>query len=188
MSLLTKRALVESFKRVLRKKSFKKITISDITNDCGINRMTFYYHFNDIYDLVEWAFSDKFKSAVGDFNTYETWQTGYLQVYLMALEEKEFISRIFPSMELNNIEKFLFRCAHELILNAIDSLPEGKLLSEEDKCFISEFYQYTMVGTFLNWISHGMTEPPEKVVKRFALVAQGTLSHAIEQFPNKNAE
>ena len=58
MSNVTKRALEQSLKNLLLKKPLTKITIGDITEDCGINRMTFYYHFKDIYDLVEWACLD----------------------------------------------------------------------------------------------------------------------------------
>ena len=49
MSKVTKRALEQSLKNLLLKKPLTKITIGDITEDCGINRMTFYYHFKDIY-------------------------------------------------------------------------------------------------------------------------------------------
>ena len=55
MSQITKRALEASLKNLLLKKPLNKITVNDITDDCGINRMTFYYHFKDIYDLVEWS-------------------------------------------------------------------------------------------------------------------------------------
>ena len=55
LSNITKHALEESLKRLLLKKPLTKITINDLTTDCGISRMTFYYHFKDIYDLVEWA-------------------------------------------------------------------------------------------------------------------------------------
>ena len=51
----TKAALEESLKRLLLKKPLDRITITDITTDCGISRMAFYYHFKDIYDLVEWS-------------------------------------------------------------------------------------------------------------------------------------
>ena len=50
----TKRALEASLKKLLVQKPLNKITINDITEDCGVNRMTFYYHFKDIYDLVDW--------------------------------------------------------------------------------------------------------------------------------------
>lgn len=55
MSQVTKKALAAALKDQLLKKPLHKITINDITEECGINRMTFYYHFKDIYDLVEWT-------------------------------------------------------------------------------------------------------------------------------------
>ena len=55
MSQTTKRALEASLKKLLLQKPLSKITVSDLTEDCGVSRMTFYYHFKDIYDLVEWS-------------------------------------------------------------------------------------------------------------------------------------
>ena len=52
--IMTKRALEQALKSVLKTKNLKKVTIQDIADECGINRNTFYYHFKDIYDLVEW--------------------------------------------------------------------------------------------------------------------------------------
>ena len=71
MSNITKRALVASLKRLLGQKPLAKITISDITEDCGINRMTFYYHFKDIFDLIEWACEDEARAALAGKKTYE---------------------------------------------------------------------------------------------------------------------
>ena len=53
MSEITKKALATSLKKLLSKKELSKITIANITNDCGVNRQTFYYHFKDVYDLLE---------------------------------------------------------------------------------------------------------------------------------------
>jgi len=55
MSMLTKKALLKAFGTVLERKPFKKITVGDLTEECGISRMTFYYHFKDIYDMLKWA-------------------------------------------------------------------------------------------------------------------------------------
>ena len=62
MSNTTKRALEASLKKLLLQKPLDKITIQDLTTDCGISRMAFYYHFKDIYDLVEWACVEDGKS------------------------------------------------------------------------------------------------------------------------------
>ena len=64
-------------KELLKKKPFDKITIADLTEDCGISRMAFYYHFKDIYDLVEWACVEDGKKALRDKKTYDTWQEGF---------------------------------------------------------------------------------------------------------------
>ena len=53
MSQITKRALEQSLKNLLLQKPVTKITISDLTEDCGINRMTFYYHFTDVEKLLK---------------------------------------------------------------------------------------------------------------------------------------
>ena len=63
MSQITKKAIEASLKNLLLKKPFDKITINDIAEDCGISRMTFYYHFKDIYDLVEWACEEDVKKS-----------------------------------------------------------------------------------------------------------------------------
>ena len=75
----TKLALEASLKNLLLKKPVDKITITDLTNDCGITRMAFYYHFKDIYDLVEWSCYEDASKALHGKKTYETWQEGLMQ-------------------------------------------------------------------------------------------------------------
>ena len=59
ISLQTKRTFAASLKRIMGKKPFSKITVSEIIQDCNMNRKTFYYHFEDIYALyLNWCLSD----------------------------------------------------------------------------------------------------------------------------------
>lgn len=53
-SMRTKKALADSLRKIMTHKSFSKITVSEIIADCGVNRKTFYYHFEDIYALLHW--------------------------------------------------------------------------------------------------------------------------------------
>lgn len=64
MSQITKRALAESLKKLLLEKPLDRITVSDITEDCGVSRMTFYYHFKDVYDLIEWTWLQEAERAL----------------------------------------------------------------------------------------------------------------------------
>ncbi|MBE6350716.1 MAG: TetR family transcriptional regulator, partial [Spirochaetaceae bacterium] len=55
-SNITKQALANAFKELMFEKSFTRITINDICSKCSLNRKSFYYHFKDKYDLLNWIF------------------------------------------------------------------------------------------------------------------------------------
>lgn len=67
-SLNTKKTLAESLKKLMKHKSFSKITVSEIISDCGFNRKTFYYHFEDIYALLKWVLESEAVEVVKQFN------------------------------------------------------------------------------------------------------------------------
>ena len=80
MSQTTKRALEASLKKLLLQKPLNKITINDITEDCGVNRMTFYYHFKDIYDLVDWILVEDASKILEGRQSFETWNEAFLDI------------------------------------------------------------------------------------------------------------
>lgn len=63
-SQITKLALADSMKRLMKEIPMSKITISEITESCNLSRKSFYYHFKDKYDLVNWIFYTEFVSVV----------------------------------------------------------------------------------------------------------------------------
>ena len=85
MTNATTLALEESLKHLLLKKPLDKITINDLTTDCGISRMTFYYHFKDIYDLVEWCCLEDARIDHQGKKTSYTWHEGLLQIFFFVL-------------------------------------------------------------------------------------------------------
>ena len=65
-SQVTKRALAESMKKLMEERSMRKISISDIVEGCNMNRQSFYYHFKDKYDLVNWIYYTEFVVTIKD--------------------------------------------------------------------------------------------------------------------------
>lgn len=78
MSQITKRALASALKELLEHKPLNKITIADITEQCGVNRQTFYYHFQDIYALLEWIYTTDAQRLLEGKRDGDTWQQGFL--------------------------------------------------------------------------------------------------------------
>ena len=161
MPNLTKQALEESLKKLLLVKPLDKITINDLTNDCGISRMAFYYHFKDIYDLVEWACIEDATRALQGKKTYADWQEGLLQIFEAVQENKPFILNVYRSVSREQIENYLFQVTYDLIKGVVEEQAEGMSLPEEDLEFIAHFYKYSFVGVMLDWIRQGMKESPE---------------------------
>ena len=156
MSNTTKRALEISLKQLLLQKPLDKITIQDLTTDCGISRMAFYYHFKDIYDLVEWACVEDGKRALQGKRTYDSWQEGLEQIFEAVLENKPFIMNVYRSVSKEQIENYLYKLTYDLIEGVVEEQSQGSSLSEEDKRFIADFYKYGFVGVMLDWIKDGM--------------------------------
>ena len=113
MSQMTKRALVASLKDLLAEKPLDKITVTDLTEHCGVNRMTFYYHFKDIYDLVEWAYIESATRALAGQKTYDTWQQGFLQILQAVQMDKVFVTKVYHSISREHIENYLYRLTYD---------------------------------------------------------------------------
>ncbi len=182
MSQITKRALEESLKNLLLQKPLNKITINDIAEDCGINRMTFYYHFKDIYDLVEWSCLEDADRALNDKKTYETWQEGLINIFYAVLENKPFIMNVYCCVHREQVEKYLSPLVDDLVMGVINEEAVRIRVRDEDKEFIARAYSYVLIGVMLDWIKDDMREDPKEVVARLARLIKGSVPAALGRF------
>ncbi len=182
MSNTTKIALEASLKKLMLQKPFDKITINDLTKDCGISRMTFYNHFKDIYDLVEWSCEEDGKQALQNNNTYDTWQEGLYQIFQAVLANKPFILNVYRTVSREQIENYLFGLTRDLIENVVEEKSVGREISLEDKLFIAGFYKYSFVGIMLDWIKQGMKEEPQILVEKISLTVRGNIANSVRNF------
>ena len=180
MSQITKRALAASLKNMLLKKPLNKITINDIAEDCGINRMTFYYHFKDIYDLVEWTCEEDAAKALEGKKTYNTWQQGFLNIFYAVLENKPFIMNVYHSVSREQVEIYLYRVTYDLLIGVVNERSANMSVSEDDKKFIADFYKFAFVGIMLEWIKNDMKADPKQIVDRISNLIHGDITRALE--------
>ena len=105
-SLITKRAIATSIKELMRKKSFPKISVSDIVQNCGINRQTFYYHFKDKYDLVNWIYYDEVVAVIRS-KRFDDWNEIVLAILTSMNREQHFYKNVLNNIEQNTDPLFL---------------------------------------------------------------------------------
>ena len=182
MSQTTKRALAASLKTLLLQKPLNKITINDIAEDCGISRMTFYYHFKDIYDLVEWICVEDAAQALDGKKTYDTWQEGFLNIFQVVLDNKPFIMNVYRAVGRERVEQYLNPLVHSLVLGVVEEKSAGMAVSQEDKNFIAYFYECAFIGIVLNWINDNMREDPAVIVERTSRLIHGNVVQGLNAF------
>ena len=182
-SLITKRALAKTLKELCQYRNFEKISINDLTNKCGLNRQTFYYHFQDKYDLLQWLYYDELFADIENIITFDNWDQCLLTVLEKIYQEKDFyISTI------NTNEQYfyhdLYNLAQKCFYDAITKLDVNKTVSPQEKNFFSEFYAYGIAGTVLRWIKTNMKNEPAKLAHGLKKIATQSEKRACWTYPS----
>ena len=165
-SLITKKAIAASLKELMKKKDIARISVADIAHQCGINRQTFYYHFQDKFDLINWIYYNDVISAVSEAKKVDDWSEVMLDILSDMKRDKTFYSSALKLTGQNAFQDYFFDVTKKLIAGIINILVEGKNVEEEDKTFIAEFYTFGLVGVVAQWAKNGMNETPQELVLR----------------------
>lgn len=185
MADLTKRALATSLKKLMKEQPLDKITVTAVAEDCGINRQTFYYHFQDIYDLVEWIYTRDAAAALGEAKTYDTWQEGFSRILQYILDNRSFVVQTYHSISREYLERYLYQVTYDLLFAVVEEKAKGMPVRKDDKEYIAHFYKYALVGVVLEWIGTGLKQEPQPIVEQLSIVVQGTFQAALERFQTK---
>lgn len=181
MSDLTKQALITSFKKLLETEPFDKITISDITNDCGLSRQTFYYHFRDIFDMIRWIYNSESLNEIGGRGGYGTWQDKIRELFDYTLNNKSLILGTFNSKCRNDLVGYYMDVSIRKISDIVEMKSDGDI-AEKDKKFIASVYAYAFVGIIVDWISDGMKESSEEMVDRVYKIVMSNFDRTLAAF------
>lgn len=177
----TKRALAESLKGLLAKTPLDKITIQTLVDDAQVSRKTFYYHFRDIYDLLEWALADEAARLLEGKVTADTWQQGVERIFASLEENRAAILNIYRSKNRELLDAYLARLAGQFLTDVFDTQPGHERVSGEDRAFILKLYSYGVVSFFLYWIGQGMKPEAQAMQKRVNRLFQGSMEGMIQR-------
>lgn len=181
MSGLTKQALIASFKKLLETEPFDKITISDIANDCGLSRQTFYYHFRDIFDMIRWIYNSESLNEIGGRGGYGTWQDKIRELFDYTLNNKSLILGTFNSKCRNDLVGYYMDVSIRKISDIVEMKSDGDI-AEKDKKFIASVYAYAFVGIMVDWISDEMKESSEEMVDRVYKIVMSNFDRTLAAF------
>ena len=177
---ITKSAIASAMKQLMQTTPFDRITTADILDASHISRKTFYYHFRDKYDVVNWIFETEIVGNIMACTTLESWHEASYQMCRYFRENCAFYKNAVNARGQNCFIQFL----HVMVVGQMERLcraarDEGKL-DDADFRFLVEFYYNAFIGVFIPWVRDDMREEPDSLVRRWIGVTDKSLEHYIQ--------
>ena len=176
----TKEMLAESLMKLLARRTLDKITIQDTVDDCGYNRQTFYYHFHDIYDLIDWIFAAQTQELIEKCRACGSLDVGVEAVIAYMRENRRLILNILRSVNGEKLLDNLYRSAQSIVLSALENHPGVQELSAEYRELVAEAFKYALAGLLIDWMRAGIPEDRVNKVRTMKAVYIGALEYALD--------
>lgn len=154
---ISKALIAESFKELMLTKPFERITIKMICDKAGLIRPTFYNHYKDKYDLVEWIFYEEIIKDVSNLVEHGMDEEAIKYLITCMYEEREYYKKVFETAGQNCFEDIMRKHIYELCLKRMRSsngiqLPQDSILNEET---VSQYYALDLVTAIKTWVING---------------------------------
>ncbi|MGN0243381.1 MAG: TetR/AcrR family transcriptional regulator C-terminal domain-containing protein [Lachnospiraceae bacterium] len=176
-SLNTKRTLAASLKKAMQNKPFSKITVSEIIRDCGVNRKTFYYHFENIYDLLRWMFEEEAIEVVKHFDLLDDYEDAIRFVMDYVENNDYIINCTLDSIGRDQMKQFFFTDFTNVVVSVIDAAEKRQNLSfdPEFKNYIAQFYTEALSSMLIDWAKNKNSRDKEKTIQYLTSIISNAL-------------
>lgn len=177
----TKNLIRDVFIEMLNEKPLAKVTVTDIAKKCDINRNTFYYHYQDIYEILSEIFQKELKKVIEEYNDTLSWEESFLLAAEFALENKKAVYHIYNSIRREELEDYIYQVSGNIMTRYVHKKSEEIPASKGDKKLIATFYQSALTEMVLRWIQDGMEEDPYKIIKRIGQLFNGNITLSLKR-------
>lgn len=150
----TKKLLSDALKQAMKKKPFQKITVSELIEECKVNRKTFYYHFVDIYELLKWTFEQEAIEVVKNFDLMVDYEEAITFIMDYVEENNYILNCAYDSIGRDELKRFFCSDFTDIIASVIEQAEQimGKKLDDGYKKFLTNFYVEALSGMLIDWI------------------------------------
>ena len=181
MPSFTRKAIMQSFMKLVDQRPINKVTIKDIVEDCGINRNTFYYHFSDIPALIEAIVEEE---ATQLFQTHPT-ITSNEECIRLAIQEiqknKRAVLHIYNSSNRDIYEHYLMQVCQYIVETYLNTLLGDKKIDQQDREIIVTVYRCQCFGLLIDWLNNNLSDEFPQRVDRLCELRKGMLEEMLER-------
>ncbi len=181
MADFTKKAIRNSFVKLLNEKPLKQISVRDIVDDCGINRNTFYYHFQDIPALVEAIIKEDADRIILENPKISSLEDCLNAIIGFSLKNRRAVLHIYRSVNRDIFEQHQWRVCEYAVRTYMDEILEGRTVSQKDREILVAYVKCVCFGIVMGWLESGLQEDIQKAVHRICELKLGDLETLIER-------
>ena len=183
MSKFTRNAIIQTFVRLLNQYPMNEITVKDIVEECGINRKTFYYYFQDIYDLLEAVIDEQRQEMENRQVTAESAERMLHEATCFISKNRKAVLHILQNGKQEKMFDYLHQSIQKNVGAFVEKEAEGSSCTRENLEMIIWLYTDAVYGFFLRWIKNGMKETSEELIGKLFRLLSGTIRFAIQNPP-----
>lgn len=174
--------LAESFKELACTQPIEKITIKEITDKAGVIRPTFYNHFQDKYELLEWIIMTGVIEPVRPLIKAGMLDEALLLIFSSMEQEKEFYVRAGRLEGQNSFESIARGCIQSMLLeimqeHVVFKTPRNSWINPEH---LAEYYAQSMCYVVMTWIKGGMSMTPKEMVEIYNYIIKHSMQDILE--------
>lgn len=159
-SEITRQYIVAAAKELMRHKPLEKISTHAITDACGLNRNTFYYHFKDKYEILEQIFLRELEPELAPHMKPGTWSDSLVVLCEHMMREKEFYTNAFKSGRQGSFPAILLKYYKDFFINSAAGFYDQLGLTMESREMVARFYSHAVIGIICDWVEFGMKKDP----------------------------
>lgn len=180
MANYTRRIIMQTFEEMLDEIPFRKITVSSLVNRCEISSNTFYYHFKDIYDLLEVWLDMRGQAYLKLVDQETQWQEAFKTILRGIREHSQRVYHITDSLSRDWLERYIFTYVEQQFHNDLKRRTAEFQIDEKTLEKVSSFFCYAVLGFFIKYLWGNMKADINSSVDELGQIFEGTLSYILQ--------
>ena len=174
-------AIMESLMKLLNERPLNKITVRDIVEDCGINRNTFYYHFEDISAVIEAIIHEEVDRIMEDYRDISSLEECFEAALLLGQDHRNAIYHIYNSSNRDFLERRLMEICRYVATRFVQRSAGDMAIRSLDREIIIHSYQCEFFGYIIDWLNNGMDAGAEARIRRLCELRAGSTAAMLER-------
>ncbi|MDU1828882.1 TetR/AcrR family transcriptional regulator [Anaerococcus sp.] len=180
----TKDLIKKEFMKLLDERTLDNITVTELAKKCNIERKTFYYHYENLEQLIKEIFESELDIVIEEFNENLSWEDSFILAAKFILDNKKAIRHIYYSDYKVDVERYVYSMSGEVISKYVSHISKGTRAQDIDISLISYFYQCALSSALIQWIATNMKADPVLITNRLGKLMDGNILLSLKRSEN----